>query len=310
VKDSCCKIFNAENIINDGGGSNYYLKIYENEQYHVKTIKKKTIKKLKKWFTHYTQTFKYGSRELKDNTILKEEHTLQVCDEIIKLADQLGLNNNERRLAEIIALFHDIGRFEQFAQYKTFVDKQSENHAELGIKILKKYGVLDRFEDSTKSLIFRTIQYHNRALLPQEETETCLLFSKLLRDADKLDIWRVVTDYYHRENGKRNGAIELDLPDTPGISDGVYQDMIDKKIVKINHMKNLNDFKLLQVGWIFDINFTATFQAVRSRRYLEMILDVLPEPEKIDKIYSVVHSYLDERLQNSQTTISPLQTTL
>jgi len=275
----------------------------------VDTLEKKTITELKEWFTHYVQTFKYGNRELKQNTILKEEHTLQVCKEIIELADQLGLNNNEQRLAEIIALFHDIGRFEQFARYRTFVDKQSGNHAELGIKILKNYGMLDQFEDSTKNLIFRTIQYHNRASLPQEETETCLFFSKLLRDADKLDIWRVVTDYYHRENGKRNGALELELPDTPGISDEVYQDMINKKIVKINHMKNLNDFKLLQVGWIFDINFTATFQAVRSRRYLEKIREVLPVSEKINIIFSVVHSHLDEKLQNSQKIIRPVQTT-
>ncbi len=265
----------------------------------MKTIEKKAIKELKEWFTHYVQTFKYGNRELKQNTILKEEHTLQVCNEIIELAEQLKLKNSERRLAEIIALFHDIGRFEQFARYKTFVDKQSENHAELGIKISKNYGVLDQFEDSTQSLIYRTIKYHNLAELPPDEMQTCLFFSKLLRDADKLDIWRVVTDYYHRENGKRNGAIELDLPDTPGISDEVYQDLLNKKIVNIYHMKNLNDFKLLQVGWIFDINFAATFRAVRSRSYLEKIREVLPESEKINTIFSVFHSYLDGELHNS-----------
>jgi len=264
----------------------------------VKTIEKKTITELKEWFTHYVQTFKYGDRELKQNTILKEEHTLKVCHEMITLAEQLGLNTNERRLAEIIALFHDIGRFEQFARYNTFIDKQSENHAELGVKILKNYGVLNKFEDSIESLIFRTIRYHNRAILPPDETETCLFFSKLLRDADKLDIWRVVTDYYHRRDGKRNGAIELDLPDTPGISDEVYEDLMNKKIVNIHHMKNLNDFKLLQVGWVFDLNFAATYRAVRSRGYLEKIREVLPVSDKINSIFAVIHSHLDENIQN------------
>ncbi|MBN2412845.1 HD domain-containing protein [candidate division KSB1 bacterium] len=264
----------------------------------MKTIKKKTITDLKEWFTHYVQTFKYGNRELKQNTILKEEHTLLVCHEMQTLAEQLGLTTNERRLAEIIALFHDIGRFEQFARYYTFVDKQSENHAELGVKILRNYGVLDQFEDSTSNLILRTIRYHNRAVLPPDETETCLFYSKLLRDADKLDIWRVVTDYYHRQDGKRNGAIELDLPDTPGISEAVYRDLLNKKIVNIHHMKNLNDFKLLQVGWVFDLNFAATFRAVRSRLYLEKIREVLPESEKINSIFAVIHSHLDENIQN------------
>jgi hypothetical protein len=112
-----------------------------------------------------------------------------------------------------------------------------------------------------------------------------LFFTKLLRDADKLDIWRVVTDYYHRKNDRRNGAIELDLPNTPGFSEEVYQDLMNRRIVDINHVKNLNDFKLLQIGWIFDINFDTTMQAIKSRRYLELIRDVLPKSEKIQLIF-------------------------
>jgi len=50
-------------------------------------------------------------------------------------------------------------------------------------------------------------------------------------------------------------------------------------------VKNLNDFKLLQIGWIFDINFDITMQTIKSRRYLEMIRDVLPKSEKIQIIF-------------------------
>jgi len=48
--------------------------------------------------------------------------------------------------------------------------------------------------------------------LPCEETETYLLYSRLIRDVDKLDIWRVVTDYYNSGNAKRNVAMVLELP--------------------------------------------------------------------------------------------------
>ncbi len=257
------------------------------------------VKNLKDWFSNYVQTFKQGDKELQQNIVLKEEHTKRVCKEIINIGEQLGLEDDELRFSEIIALFHDIGRFEQYARYQTFVDRQSENHAELGVKILETNGILNQFGESTKSLILRTIQYHNRATLPQEETETCLFYTKLLRDADKLDIWRVVTDYYHEKNGKRNGALEFGLPDTPGFSDAVYQELVKREIVNVNHIKNLNDFKLLQIGWIFDINFEPTFHAVLSRRYLEMIRDVLPQSEKTDDIFSTVRSYLEETLKKS-----------
>jgi hypothetical protein len=209
------------------------------------------------------------------------------------------LPDHELRLAEVTALFHDIGRFEQYARYRTFADRHSEDHAELGVKVLKQLGVLDRCEESTQDLILRTIRYHNRATLPREETEACLLFTKLLRDADKLDIWRVVTDYYHQGGGERNGTLELDLPDTPGFSDAVYHDVLSRKIVDMNHVKTLNDFKLLQIGWIFDINFEPTLRAICSRRYLEMIRDVLPKSEKIDAVFSIIRAYLKERSTTS-----------
>jgi len=249
-------------------------------------------KNLKDWFSDYVQTFKHGDQESRQNIVLKEEHTKRVCTEIRRIGEQLGLHDDELRLSEIIALFHDIGRFEQYARYQTFEDRQSENHAELGVKILEGHGILNAFGESTKSLILRTIQYHNRATLPREETETCLFFTRLLRDADKLDIWKVVTDYYHQKNGKRNGALELDLPDSAGFSDAVYQDLVKREIVNINHVKNLNDFKLLQVGWIFDINFEPTLHAVLSRRYLERMREALPQSKKIDDIFSAVQSYL------------------
>ena len=151
------------------------------------------------------------------------------------------------------------------------------------------------FNKSIQTLILRTILYHNRLSIPEGETNTCLFFSKLLRDADKLDIWRVVTDYYNQNNGERNGLLELGLPDTAGFSDKVYQDMLNKRIVDVKYLKNLNDFKLLQVGWIFDINFVPTFHCIKTRHYIKKIRQVLPESEKIETIFGVIQVYLDEK---------------
>ena len=88
-------------------------------------------------------------------------------------------------------------------------------------------------------------------------------------------------------NGKRNGPLELDLPNTPGIFGDIYQDLMNKRIVDIEHVKNLNDFKPLLMSWVFDINFESTMQEIKSRRYMEMILDVLPGTEKIETIFEV-----------------------
>lgn len=254
------------------------------------------VNKLKLWFFDYVDTFKNGDTDLLQNITLKEKHTIEVCKNILNIGNQLKLNNNELNFANIIALFHDVARFKQYAHYKTFADSKSENHAELGVKILKEKKILSPFDESIQSLILRTILYHNRFSLPEDETKKCIFFSKLLRDADKLDIFRVVTNYYLNNNIEKNKAIELDLPNTKGFSEKVYQDIINYRLVDINHLTNLNDFKLLQIGWIFDINFKPTFHLIKKHNYLEMIFQVLPKSEKTEKINNIIQNYINEKL--------------
>ena len=254
-------------------------------------MQRSDVEDLKKWFKNYADKYKHP--DLYTNTLLKEKHTYRVCREIQALGRSLGLTERDLCIAEVMALFHDIGRFEQYARYKTFMDSASINHAELGVAILKKKCVLHQFEE--EDLILRCIACHNRAALPDNETEEGLIFSRLLRDADKLDIWRVVIDYYNDRSEKRNNVIELGLPDTPGISDKVYDDLISGRIVQTRHLKNLNDFKMLQVGWIYDLNFTSSFQSVKKRGYMESIHDVLPQSKKINMIFDRIEAYLDER---------------
>ncbi|MBK7711617.1 MAG: HD domain-containing protein [Bacteroidales bacterium] len=248
-------------------------------------LDKSAVIDLKAWFSEYVESFSSDDKEVQQNIALKKGHTKRVFNEISKIGTQLGLNEEEMNLAGTIALFHDVGRFEQYSRYRTFMDSRSEDHAELGIKILDQHNVLKNLDAETGELIRCAIRFHNKPSLPVGKTETCLFFTKLLRDADKLDIWRTITGYYYRKNGKRNDSLTLDLPDTPGISAEVYEDLMNSRIVNLKSVRNLNDLKLLQTGWIFDINFSPTLEYLKKYRYLEKIRDVMPESEEIDKIF-------------------------
>ena len=74
---------------------------------------------------------------------MKQEHTGRTCKEILELAEQLALDDRQKQIAEVVALFHDVGRFPQFAEYRTFNDAQSIDHSHLGVEILRREGVLD-----------------------------------------------------------------------------------------------------------------------------------------------------------------------
>ena len=253
-------------------------------------ISRENLVEIKNWFTDYVDAFKKGNPEIQENIILKEDHTRRVCKEILELGKSLGLTEEELNLAEIIALLHDVGRFEQYARYRTFKDSKSENHAELAVKIIEEKEILKHLCNDTQDLIIYSIRYHNFPTLPEGERENLLFYSKLLRDADKLDIWKVVTDYYSRQDGKRNTALELELPDSPGFSEEVAHDLKNKNSVLMKYVRNLNDFKLLQAGWVFDINFEPSLETVKQRRYLEKIREALPESTEIDEIFDFIYN--------------------
>lgn len=248
-------------------------------------INENSVNDLKIWFNKYVDSFRDDDPEIQQNLNLKIAHTERVCREIKHLGKELELEANALHLAEIIALLHDIGRFEQYAVYKTFKDSKSENHALLGLRIIKKNKLLNIFDPNTRKIIVHAIKYHNRATLPSDGKDPFLFYDKLIRDADKLDIWHVVLNYYYRTDSQRNSAIELDLPDTPSVSKHILDDLHHGRIIHFEHVNNLNDFKLLQMGWIFDINFEPTRKVISERDYLKKLRRVLPASSEIDIIY-------------------------
>ena len=239
-----------------------------------------------------------------ENVELKNFHTLKVCSEIIELAKFLNVSQRVEFNAEITALFHDIGRFEQFKIYRTFSDSKSVNHADLGLKILQENKVLESLNKKDRDSILEAVRFHNCAFIPKGLSEESYLLLKMIRDADKLDIFRVVTEYYMQmKNGKKSSGIELNLPDSSGVSKSVYDAVKNKVTVKMNDLKNLNDFKLLQVAWVFDINFSFSLKKIVVKKYLDIIKQSLPDSEEISEIFFIVNDYIKLKEANVTTSI-------
>ncbi len=250
---------------------------------------------LRSRFNDYVRIFSSGDPAFQENIDLKKGHTLKVCEAALDIGKSLNLSDEELCVAEACGLLHDIGRFEQYSRYMTFSDHRSENHAALGVRVIKENRMLEGVDTNDAGLILRAVLYHNRFSLPEEEDEGCLFFLKLLRDADKVDIWRVVTDYYQNAGHIKNQAIELDLPDSDSISEPVYRSLMMSKLVRMSDLSTLNDFKLLQIGWIYDINFHKTFQIIKEHKYLEKIREALPEnSDRVSDIYGRAVTYLNK----------------
>lgn len=261
-------------------------------------ITKDHVTYFRNWFIRYVNSFLASDAILRQKFMIRKEHTFDVSKEIVYIGSKINLDDKEILLAQVIALFHDIGRFEQYARYRTFVDIKSENHADLAIKILKENKVLDVLERTHQDIIIKAILYHNRLNIPEGEEAAVMLFSRLLRDADKIAILDFVTNYYDGRNFSRVSAFEPDLPDTLEISKDVMDCLMKGSIVNSKYIKTINDCKLAQMGWIYDINFTPTLQIVLDRDYLKLIRNALPLSRDIDDIYINIVKVLEVKLAN------------
>ncbi|MFZ5907323.1 MAG: HD domain-containing protein [Nitrospirota bacterium] len=250
----------------------------------------------KQWFGDYCRSFYSDELEDQKNILLKEEHTFNVCRNMVRITGDLSLDEQQRLLAETVALFHDIGRFPQYARFRTFRDSDSVNHGILGAETLHEQRVLQRLSLDEQTIILEAVRFHNAFSVPKNENDEIIFFIRLVRDADKLDIWRVFLEYYESPHESKASAVGLGLPDVPEYTNGILSVIYDKQIIRLADLKTLNDFKLLQLSWIFDLNFRPSFQLLKERDYINRITAHLPQTEEIRNILAFLLEYVQGKL--------------
>ena len=266
-------------------------------------MEKQQLQNLKIWFADHVSQF-YGQDEyLNANIKLKEDHTYRTCTEILYLAEQLHLNQNDKLIAETIALLHDVGRFEQFLKYRTYNDPRSTDHSTLAVQIIQRHQLLKPLPSPEQKLITTAIRLHGLLELPNNLDEQTLFFARLIRDADKIDVLYVVTEYYRQYAENPEGfKLELELPDVDDYSPLALSDVLAGRRTDYKKLHTLNDMKLLQLGWVYDVNFTAALKRIKERRLLEKLADFLPQTPDIEKAKTVVLRYLNHRITKSNQT--------
>lgn len=256
------------------------------------------LKALKNRFSDYCRPFYFSDAEHQKNIALKEEHTHEVCKNIVRIAAEQRLSKNEIMLAETVALFHDIGRFSQYEKYKTFRDSISVNHGKLGAEILEQEKLLKNLSEDEQKLVINSVKFHNAFGIPVLKNQKTLLFLRLIRDADKLDIWRVFFEYYESSGDEKASAAALGLPDTPDYSKTVLSRIYKKQLISLTSLRTLNDFRLLQLSWIYDLNFKTSFRLLLERDYIRLISAKLPRTDEVEKITVILKEFASQRLKD------------
>lgn len=208
---------------------------------------------------------------------LKIIHTYGVVSSAEYITQNLCCPAADCELARHIALLHDIGRFEQLRLYNSF-DDSIMPHAQCSLDILFDQGLIKEFipERSFDHIIHAAIKNHGLYIIEKELTGDSLFHAKLIRDADKLDNFRVK---YESDMTTMLGVTEEELG-TEFISENIYRSFVNHTPIhnsdRVTHM----DMWVSYIAYIFDLNFSSSFQYLKENDYIEKLIQRIPFSSK------------------------------
>ena len=245
-------------------------------------MNKTQLDALSAWFDNYVEPFLVTDEEGAKNIQLKIEHTRKVCDAIALLSDGENLSEGEAHIASAVALLHDVGRFPQYRRWRTFRDSESDNHARLAIDVIREENIMADVATSEQLLIEEAVRFHNLLKPPAQIQSPTRQYINLIRDADKLDIWRVFVELLAQPPEERASAATLGLPELPGtVTEQCIVALNSGSIVPLDTITCFNDFKLLQISWVYDITYATSRRILLERGYITTLAATLPKQDNI-----------------------------
>lgn len=270
----------------DGG---IYSKNSANKLQEVKCM----IEKAKDLFNTYASGYDRTNGKIE----LKIVHTMAVADVMSQLTSLCGLPKRICDLAGVCAVFHDIGRFEQVTQYDTFLDHLSRDHADLGCEVLVKEQFLEFLPEKEQQMVLTAIRNHNKYKIEEGLDEETLLLCKLIRDADKCDIFRVFACEEMIDTvGETYEQIAKET-----VTDEVYATIFRHESVLKTIRKNGLDIWIGFLGFFFDLYFDESIEILQKQKYylqpFERIHFEIPETEqKVKELLEETERYIASRL--------------
>jgi len=205
------------------------------------------IKRLHGLYDEYVDGFRVDGK-LPPMMELKRIHTAFVVRNAKDIAAGEGFDAETAEVCEAAALLHDTGRYEQLRRYNTFRDSDSVDHARFSYDIVKERGWLAGCPHAEK--ILDAVLFHNRRELPEGLDPLTFAAAHCTRDADKLDIFRVLEHQLATTDWRSDSKAFWDLPIMAQPSPEVVAAIRDDRPVDYQYIRTLSDFVFIQVGWI------------------------------------------------------------
>jgi putative nucleotidyltransferase with HDIG domain len=229
------------------------------------------LNNIEKALYEYAKSFDLNNEMI----LLKYNHTLRVANNAKNLALSLGLTDEDVYLATIIGYLHDIARFSQWDRFKTFNDNKSFDHGNVGAEILFKDNLIENFNIDKK--YYKAIEFaivnHNKFEINEKDItnngkldKNLLLQAKIIRDADKLDIFSDIT--------KGQLPVTTATFTQTGLTNEVYMFFKNKQSVNHKYVKTTIDRAVAQLAMTYDLNFDYSKNFVKNLNYSQNLYNI------------------------------------
>lgn len=266
-------------------------------------------------FAEYVRNYDPSDEKIK----LKIDHTYRVAGLCQRIAESLGLSEPDVDIAWLLGMLHDIGRFEQIRRFGTFNDVQSVDHAEFGADLLFKEGLIRKFAEGyyeecelarsgneeaeqiiknnehhnkDTGLIEMAIRQHNKYRVKEDLTERQRMFCDILRDADKVDIFKVNADipmeiiYDVTTEELKNGVI------TKEVLESFYKKETVLKSVRRSAVDNI----VGHISLLFELVYKESYRQAKEQGYVYKLLDFKSDVPEVNAEFDDMRKYVDEFL--------------
>ena len=226
--------------------------------------------RLLKYFEEYIKKIDMSNSWAK----AKYFHSLKSMDLAKIIATNLNIFNEEEIvIMQLIALFHDIGNFEQ--KNYNYLDNFEEDSTMKSIEILFDDGLIRKITDETKydNMIKVAIFCHNKDGLPKNIDEKMICACNIMKDVHKLEELRMVINYPYIDNRINTYPSTL-----------VYNEFKLFRPLKRELSDNNADNILIVMSNLFGLNYKISYSIVEEKQYIEKITNsLIYEDRKIEK---------------------------
>lgn len=243
-------------------------------------------------FTAYSSKHLNGDHTHDYHIQLKIDHSLRVLENAKKIIAGEGITGHAADLGLLAALYHDVGRFQQFTKYGTYKDADSVNHGRLGVLVLRSLELPRDIPEKDWRLIRAAVGQHNVKALNPKLPPLLTTVTQVVRDADKIDIYPLLLHHLEGTTDEKKVVIHH-LDDTPDMySKEVLDTVMANQICSYDILKYTNDFLILITSWLFTLNYRTSIPLFATDDHVHRAFSILPKTSGIQALEDKVNTFI------------------